>query len=85
MALLPDPTAAASERSPVKTLRESTCPFRNVLKDVHNMRACIRRGSVIKKAQIQNSQQNEFKRGRDRVEAHTSPGRVQGIQGEGYT
>ena len=42
------------------------------------MRALIRCASGIKKAQIQNSQQNEFKRGRGRVEAHASPGRVSG-------
>ena len=78
MALLPDATTAASERSPVKKrlCGESTCPFLSVLKDVHNMRALIRRGSGIKKAQIQNSQQNEFKRGRGIVEAHASPGKA---------
>ena len=38
------PTTAASEGSSV---RESTCPFLSVLKDVHNMRALIRRGSGI--------------------------------------
>ena len=55
MALLPDPTTAASERSSVK----------------NRLAGSRRRGSGIKKqAQVQNSQQNEFKRG----QAHASPG-----------
>ena len=50
------------------------------IEDVHNMRALKGRGPGIKKAQIQNSQQNEFKRGR----GSGAPARwVQGVQQAG--
>ena len=50
MALLPDPTTAASERSSVKKrLTEDAGQALSVLKDVHNMRALIRRRSGINK------------------------------------
>ena len=56
MALLPDPTTAASERSSVK--KEQTNGVQKT------------RVRHKKQAQVQNSQQNEFKRG----QAHASPG-----------
>ena len=46
------------------------------------MRAVIRRGSGIKKAQIQNSQQNEFKRGPGRVYACESRESSRGLRGK---
>ena len=64
MALLPDPTTAASERSSVK----------------NRLTRSRRRGSGIKKqAQVQNSQQNEFKR----AEAGSRRMQVQRVQGQG--
>ena len=59
MALLPDPTTAASERSSVKS---------RLYNGVQKTR--VRH----KQAQVQNSQQNEFKRS----QAHASPGGFRG-------
>ena len=66
MALLPDPTTAASERSSMK----------------NRLTGSRRRGSGIKhkkQAQVQNSQQNEFKSGQPGL-ARGSPG-LPGVQG----